>query len=157
MKILTKWLRAYLPGLTVDDAQLAEDLTLRGIAVEGIFSLGEGNGSLYEMDITTNRVDAMNHYGIAREAAAIYGLKLPELSYKLPEVKPAKTPFLVKIHGPRAARCDDWRIARLVCRRGGGDLFWPARAEDDFECGGCDELCLAGDGPADARLRPGQD
>jgi len=26
------------------------------------------------MDITTNRVDAMNHYGIAREAAAIYGL-----------------------------------------------------------------------------------
>ncbi len=37
MKILTKWLRAYLPGLPVDDAQLAEDLTLRGIAVEGIY------------------------------------------------------------------------------------------------------------------------
>ena len=46
MKILTKWLRAYLPGLPVDDAQLAEDLTLRGIAVEGIYDLGEGNGSL---------------------------------------------------------------------------------------------------------------
>jgi phenylalanyl-tRNA synthetase beta chain len=29
------------------------------------------------MDITTNRVDAMNHYGIAREAAAIYGLNWP--------------------------------------------------------------------------------
>ena len=62
------------PDLPVDDAQLAEDLTLRGIAVEGIYDLGAGNGSLYEMDITTNRVDAMNHYGIAREAAAIYGL-----------------------------------------------------------------------------------
>ena len=65
-------------GLTVNDAQLAEDLTLRGIAVEGIYSLGEGNGSgngsLFEMDITTNRVDAMNHYGVAREAATIYGL-----------------------------------------------------------------------------------
>ncbi len=73
MKILTKWLRAYLPDLPVDDAQLAEDLTLRGIAVEGIYDLGDGNGSLYEMDITTNRVDAMNHYGVAREAAAIYG------------------------------------------------------------------------------------
>ena len=80
MKILTKWLRAYLPGLAVDDAQLAEDLTLRGIAVEGIYRLGDGNGSLYEMDITTNRVDAMNHYGVAREAAAIYGLTLPELA-----------------------------------------------------------------------------
>ena len=75
MKILTKWLRAYLPGLAVDDRQLAEELTLRGIAVEGIFDLGRDNGSLYEMDITTNRVDAMNHYGMAREAAAIYGLR----------------------------------------------------------------------------------
>jgi phenylalanyl-tRNA synthetase beta chain len=81
----------------VDDAQLAEDLTLRGIAVEGIYSLGEGNGSLYEMDITTNRVDAMNHYGVAREAAAIYGLALPELDFPLPEAKPTNSPFSVRI------------------------------------------------------------
>ncbi|MGA2251082.1 phenylalanine--tRNA ligase subunit beta [Terracidiphilus sp.] len=87
MKILTKWLRALLPALPVDDAQLAEDLTLRGIAVEGVYDLGAGNGSLYEMDITTNRVDAMNHYGVAREAAAIYGLPLPSLNYALPEAK----------------------------------------------------------------------
>ncbi len=79
MKILTKWLRSYLPRLPVSDTQLAEDLTLRGIAVEGIFDLGPGNGSLFEMDITTNRVDAMNHYGIAREAAAIYGVQLEPL------------------------------------------------------------------------------
>ena len=83
MKILTQWLRAYLPGLPVSDAQLAEDLTLRGIAVEGIYSLG-ASGSLYEMDITTNRVDAMNHYGIAREAAAIYGVPLKPLGFALP-------------------------------------------------------------------------
>ncbi len=82
MKILTKWLRAYLPDLTVSDAQLAEDLTLRGIAVEGIYDLGAGNGSFYEMDITTNRVDAMNHYGVAREAAAIYGLELKPLDMR---------------------------------------------------------------------------
>ena len=97
MKILTKWLRAYLPALPVDDAQLAEDLTLRGIAVEGIYTLGENNGSLYEMDITTNRVDAMNHYGVAREAAAIYGLQLPDLAFALPEPRPAKQPFPVAI------------------------------------------------------------
>jgi phenylalanyl-tRNA synthetase beta chain len=102
MKILTKWLRAYLPGLPVDDAQLAEDLTLRGIAVEGIYSLGEGNGSLYEMDITTNRVDAMNHYGVAREAAAIYGLPLTALEFPLPAAKPAKVLFSVKIEAEDA-------------------------------------------------------
>src|SRR5271154_2067462 len=79
MKILTKWLRSYLPPLAVDDAQLAEDLTLRGIAVEGIFDAA-GGGSRFEMDITTNRVDAMNHYGVAREAAAIYEVALKPLS-----------------------------------------------------------------------------
>ena len=96
MKILTKWLRALLPDLRVDDAQLAEDLTLRGIAVEGVYDLGAGNGSLFEMDITTNRVDAMNHYGVAREAAAIYGLSLPSLNYALPAAKPGAK-FDVKI------------------------------------------------------------
>ena len=97
MKILTKWLRAYLPALPVDDAQLAEDLTLRGIAVEGVYSLGPGNGSLFEMDITTNRVDAMNHHGVAREAAAIYGLPLPELAYELPQAAPSSADLPVRI------------------------------------------------------------
>ena len=83
MNILTKWLRHYLPNLPVSDRQLADDLTLRGIAVEGVHDLGNNNetpnGSLFEMDITTNRVDAMNHYGIAREAATIYNLPLSPL------------------------------------------------------------------------------
>ncbi len=84
MKVLTAWLRAYLPSLPVSDRQLADDLTLRGIAVEGVHDLGsspvgEPLGHLFEMDITTNRVDAMNHYGIAREAATIYDLALPPL------------------------------------------------------------------------------
>src|SRR6201990_2030656 len=74
MNILTPWLRSYLPELSIDDRRLAEDLTLRGIAVEGEFAVS--GGSRFEMDITTNRVDAMNHYGIAREAAAIYGVPL---------------------------------------------------------------------------------
>ena len=83
MKILTEWLRSYLPVLNVDDAQLAEDLTLRGIAVEGVFEIndiaGDSEAALFDMDITTNRVDAMNHYGIAREAAAIYNVPLHPL------------------------------------------------------------------------------
>ncbi len=123
MKILTKWLRAYLPGLPVDDAQLAEDLTLRGIAVEGIYSLGEGNGSLYEMDITTNRVDAMNHYGVAREAAAIYGLPLPALSFPLPAAQPAKAPFAVKIEAEDACGRFTARVLRNVTIGNSRDWF----------------------------------
>ena len=56
-----------------------------------------GNGSLYEMDITTNRVDAMNHYGVAREAAAIYGLALPELDFALPKAREGAAAYPVKI------------------------------------------------------------
>lgn len=97
MKILSTWLRSYLPDLAVGDQQLADDLTLRGIAVDGVFDLGPGNGSLFEMDITTNRVDAMNHYGIAREAAAIYDLNLVPLKVSLPAAKPAKLPFPIHI------------------------------------------------------------
>jgi phenylalanyl-tRNA synthetase beta chain len=78
MNILTSWLRSYLPELPVDDRQLAEDLTLRGIAVEGEFAVS--GGTRFEMDITTNRVDAMNHYGVAREAATIYGVPLKSLA-----------------------------------------------------------------------------
>jgi phenylalanyl-tRNA synthetase beta chain len=127
MKILTKWLRAYVPGLTVDDARLTEDLTLRGVAVEGIYDLGAGNGSLYEMDITTNRVDAMNHYGIAREAAAIYGLILPALDFPLPAAKPATKPFSVKIEAEDACGRFTARVLRGITI--GDSRDWFAGAE----------------------------
>jgi phenylalanyl-tRNA synthetase beta chain len=68
--------------VVADDRQLAEDLTSAGIAVE---SVGEENGAtVYEMDLTTNRVDAMNHYGVAREASAIYDVALKPVAPKLP-------------------------------------------------------------------------
>ena len=102
MDVLTTWLRTFLPQLPVDDAQLAEDLTLRGIAVEGIFPASCG-GSRFEMDITTNRVDAMNHYGVAREAAAIYDLPLTPLSEDMAAPVEATLPgagFPVRIEAP---------------------------------------------------------
>jgi phenylalanyl-tRNA synthetase beta chain len=127
MKILTKWLRSYLPGLPVDDARLAEDLTLRGIAVEGIYELGAGNGSLYEMDITTNRVDAMNHYGVAREAAAIYGLTLKDLDVALPKAKKAAAAFPVRIEAEDACGRFTARVLRDV--KMGESRDWFAGAE----------------------------
>ena len=102
MKILTAWLRATLPTISVSDRQLADDLTLRGIAVEGVHELGvsasgEPNGHLFEMDITTNRVDAMNHYGIAREIATMYALELPAIAPRMPGVTGVEAPIPVRI------------------------------------------------------------
>ncbi len=113
MKILSSWLRSYLPELPVSDRVLADDLTLRGIAVEGVFDLGE-HGSLFEMDITTNRVDAMNHYGIAREAATIYGQELKALDASLPAAKKAAKAFPVSIEEPRLCGRFTARVLRDV-------------------------------------------
>jgi phenylalanyl-tRNA synthetase beta chain len=132
MKILTKWLRSYLPGLPVNDAQLAEDLTLRGIAVEGIYDLGPGSGSLFEMDITTNRVDAMNHYGVAREAAAIYGLALPRLEFALPEARTTAKPFSVEIEAEDACGRFTARVLRGVTIANSRDWFAGAEVATYF-------------------------
>jgi phenylalanyl-tRNA synthetase beta chain len=119
MKILSSWLREFVPGVSVSDRVLADDLTLRGIAVEGVFDLGEF-GSLFEMDITTNRVDAMNHYGIAREAATIYGLDLKPLDATLPagRISPGRTtpgrPFPVSIEEPKLCGRFTARVLRDV-------------------------------------------
>ncbi|MGB6973620.1 MAG: phenylalanine--tRNA ligase subunit beta [Terracidiphilus sp.] len=133
MKILTNWLRSYLPSLPVDDAQLAEDLTLRGIAVEGIFALGPGNGSLFEMDITTNRVDAMNHYGVAREAAAIYGVALRPLDTALPQSAPAAHPFQVRIEAEEACGRFTARVLRGITVGDSRDWFPGAEVDSYFK------------------------
>jgi phenylalanyl-tRNA synthetase beta chain len=75
MKLSPQWIRDFVE-LAVDDRRLAEDLTGVGIAVEGIS--GSGADAVFEMEIGTNRPDAMNHYGVAREAAAIYDLPLKQ-------------------------------------------------------------------------------
>ena len=60
MKLSPQWIRDFV-DLTVDDHRLADDLTNAGLAVEGIS--GQGNKTVFEMEIGTNRPDAMNHYG----------------------------------------------------------------------------------------------
>jgi phenylalanyl-tRNA synthetase beta chain len=86
MRILPAWLREFV-DIKADDRQLAEDLTSAGIAVETV--LEEHGATVYEMDLTTNRVDAMNHYGVAREAAAVYGAELKTFEPTLPTPKDA--------------------------------------------------------------------
>jgi phenylalanyl-tRNA synthetase beta chain len=82
MKLLPTWIRDFV-DLNVDNNTLAHDLTSIGIAVEGIS--GAGDDTVFEMEIGTNRPDAMNHYGVAREASAFYGVPLKPIAPKLPQ------------------------------------------------------------------------
>jgi phenylalanyl-tRNA synthetase beta chain len=86
MKLSPQWIRDFVE-VSVDNRRLAEDLTSIGVAVEGIS--GEGANAIFEMEIGTNRPDAMNHYGVAREAAAFYGLLLK--SIETPAAKAANS------------------------------------------------------------------
>src|SRR5438445_3470482 len=107
MKLSPQWVRDYV-DLTVDDRKLAEDLTNVGIAVEGI--TGSGADTVFEMEIGTNRPDAMNHYGVAREAAAIYDLPLKPIETKLPPAK-GVTNFPIRVDEPE--RCPRFS-ARII-------------------------------------------
>jgi phenylalanyl-tRNA synthetase beta chain len=93
MKLSPTWLREFVDA-KVDDRRMAHDLTSVGIAVESIS--GEGKNAVFEMEIGTNRPDAMNHHGVAREAAVIYNLPLRAVDSKLPAT-PGKSDFIVEI------------------------------------------------------------
>ncbi len=93
MKLSPAWLREFVDA-KVDDRRLAQDLTAVGIAVESIS--GEGKNTVFEMEIGTNRPDAMNHYGVAREASVIYNVPLRTVDSKLPAA-PGNSDFVVEI------------------------------------------------------------
>src|SRR5882724_3382997 len=111
MKISPNWLRDFV-SVKADDRQLALDLTHAGIAVESVE--GEGANTAYEMDITTNRVDAMNHYGVAREAAAIYDLELKPVLASVGAGAPARAGFGIEIEQPDLCRRFTARVLRGI-------------------------------------------
>ncbi len=110
MKISATWIRDFVSP-AVDDRKMADDLTACGIAVEGYY--GEGVDLCYEAEVTTNRVDAMNHYGVAREVSAIYDL---DLTTVLPVVKEhrAQKPFVIEIEDAQGCARYTARVARGV-------------------------------------------
>jgi phenylalanyl-tRNA synthetase beta chain len=110
MKLSAHWIRDFV-DLSADDRRLAQDLTDVGIGVEGIS--GSGADTVFETEIGTNRPDAMNHYGVAREAAAIYDLPLKPIIPRLPAAAQA-SPFPIQIDEPRLCPRFSARVVRNV-------------------------------------------
>ncbi len=74
MKISRDWLSDYIDLSGIDDAALAARMTEVGHAVEAVES--HGGDTVFEVEFTTNRVDAMSHLGVARELCAALGRDL---------------------------------------------------------------------------------
>ena len=74
MRIQFSWLREFVdvPG---SPASVAQTMSVRGFAVEGIETLADGDAVL-DFEITANRPDCLSLIGMAREVATAYDLPL---------------------------------------------------------------------------------
>lgn len=68
MKISRNWLSDYIDLRSLPDDELSRTLTSIGHAVEAVEA--HGDDSVFEIEFTTNRIDAMSHLGLARELSA---------------------------------------------------------------------------------------
>lgn len=71
MKFSREWLNDYVDLSDLSEEDLAARLTSIGHAIEAVEQ--HGDDTVYDLEITTNRVDAMSHIGMARELAAALG------------------------------------------------------------------------------------
>jgi len=86
IQILDSWLREHI-DTNANARELASSLSLCGPSFDKVEKLQtkEGVDYLYDIEVTTNRVDMMSVYGIAREASVI----LPEFGFQA-KLKPLK-------------------------------------------------------------------
>src|SRR5436190_1481657 len=98
MKFSRDWLSDYVDLTGISDAELAERFTNIGHAVDSIEK--HDDDTVFDLEITTNRVDAMSHLGMARELAAAFGRELRNSASPTPA--PAQNPAVkIVIEAPQ--------------------------------------------------------
>src|SRR3954464_7244064 len=98
MKISLNWLREFV-DLPADPPGIGRRLTNVGLAVDSLEQ--SGDDTIFELDVTTNRPDCMNHLGVAREVGAIFGTTIRRPQFTLREsLKKTADEFTVSISDP---------------------------------------------------------
>jgi len=79
MRFLLSWLQEFV-DIPEPPAEFAEAVTRAGFPLEEMEE--SGGETVFDFEITANRPDVMNHFGLAREAAAIYDrpLRAPRIA-----------------------------------------------------------------------------
>jgi phenylalanyl-tRNA synthetase beta chain len=131
MKISYQWLREWV-AVELSPRALATTLTMAGLAVDGIEP--HGGDEVLELDLTSNRPDALSHLGVAREVAVLCGLPLRQIEevtemarhggaavrtadltsvvIEAPDLCPRYTARLIR--GVRIGPSPDWLVERLA-------------------------------------------
>ncbi|MCS7078686.1 MAG: phenylalanine--tRNA ligase subunit beta [Chloracidobacterium sp.] len=126
MKVSYNWLETYVkPNLAA--RELAERFTAAGLAVDAVTPYEDD--FIFDFDLTTNRPDALCHFGLAREAAVLTGAQLtfPEIHLveRAEPIGPAvqievEAPHLCHryaariIQGVKVGPSPDWLVRRLA-------------------------------------------
>lgn len=126
MKFDAAWLMDHLDGAPGADETTGR-LTACGFLVE-LREEGDG-GEIWDVEVTTNRPDAMNHRGLAREAALATGAALKPFAFELEETGESSadlatveiadpsmcTRFCARvIRGVKPASSPEWMQRRLI-------------------------------------------
>lgn len=82
MKVLYNRLKEFV-DVKAPATEVASRLSLAGVAIDSVEE--SAAGPVLDAEITANRPDCLGHYGVAREAAAIYRLPLKPVEAKLKE------------------------------------------------------------------------
>jgi len=104
MKISYRWLQDYVDVdiLGLETGELASTLTMVGLAVDLVERVEDD--VVFDLDVTSNRPDCLNHLGVAREIAAHYRLQLRKPDFRTPPqeaVSGREFPAAVRIESPR--------------------------------------------------------
>ncbi|MFH1460272.1 MAG: phenylalanine--tRNA ligase subunit beta [Candidatus Omnitrophota bacterium] len=113
MKISLNWLKQYV-DINLTANQLAEKLTNAGLEVSSLKKIDKD--TVLEIEITSNRPDWLSYMGIAREVAALTGIKQINLPRALPLKAKASInkPFLIQIQDKRGCMRYVGRLIRNV-------------------------------------------
>ncbi len=112
MNFDSEWLLQHLEGAPDADT-VADRLTDCGCLVE-LREPGDG-AEIWDVEVTTNRPDAMNHRGLAREAAVATGATLKDLVVEIDEVEEATSDLaVIEIADPEVCTRFAARVVRGV-------------------------------------------
>ena len=103
MKFSRDWLQDFIDLAGLTDEELGRRFTDIGHAIEAVER--HGDETIFDLEVTTNRVDAMSHRGMARELAAALGRPL--------RGAPATSPAAAAVGGAPRVRID----ALNMCHR----------------------------------------
>jgi phenylalanyl-tRNA synthetase beta chain len=82
MKISVNWLKQFVE-IASTPRQLKSDLTMIGLNTESVAQVGDD--WVLDVEVTTNRPDCLNHYGVVRELATLYRQPLKKLEVAVKE------------------------------------------------------------------------